>query len=66
MGRPPLSLRTKRWNRATSRPSNPAASGDTLASPEEGVELTRAFFRINRRDVRAAIIELAKQLSRES
>jgi hypothetical protein len=65
MGRPPLSLRTKRWNRATSKTANATASGDVHASPEEGVELTRAFFRISRREVRAAIIELAKQLSRE-
>jgi len=65
MRRPhPVSPKPKRWNRAISRTANVTASGDGLASPEEGAELVRAFFRINRRDVRVAVIELAKQLSR--
>ncbi len=34
-----------------------------LAAPEEGTELIRAFLRIERRDVRAAIVELVLRLS---
>jgi hypothetical protein len=40
------------------------ATGDASASPKEGAALIRAFLRVKKREVRAAIIELTENLSR--
>lgn len=43
-----------------------STSGRSPVSPEEGADLIRAFLRIERESVRAAVLEFVKRLSEEN